>query len=143
MNRHWKGLKEDNGIYEKIIEELEVQENNFGSYMRTRVMEDSQGSYSHEEEVIGRHVSMENAETESNGRRDKKNLVTMRILQREVQRYKANNEKIMKSQEDILQSLNIFHRQLNKDSSTKQASSARQVITSRSHNRRDEHENDR
>jgi hypothetical protein len=32
-------------------------------------MEDSQGSYNHEEEVIGLHVIMGNVETESNGRR--------------------------------------------------------------------------
>jgi hypothetical protein len=42
----------------------------FGFYMRTTKMEDSQGSYSHEEEFIGLHVSMGNVETESNGRRD-------------------------------------------------------------------------
>jgi hypothetical protein len=34
-------------------------------------MEDSQGSYSHEEEFIGLHVSMGNVETKSNGRRDR------------------------------------------------------------------------
>jgi hypothetical protein len=34
-------------------------------------MEYSQGSYSHEEEFIGLHVSMGNVETESNGRRDR------------------------------------------------------------------------
>jgi hypothetical protein len=35
--------------------------------MRTIDMEDSQGYYSHEDEIIGLHVSMGNAETESNG----------------------------------------------------------------------------
>jgi hypothetical protein len=52
--------------------------------MRTRVMEDTQGYYIHEEEIIGLHVSMGNAETESNGRRDRQELVTMRSLHREV-----------------------------------------------------------
>jgi hypothetical protein len=33
-------------------------------------MEDAQGSYNHEEEIRGLHVSMGNVETESNGRRD-------------------------------------------------------------------------
>jgi hypothetical protein len=37
--------------------------------MRTRDMEDAQGSYNHEEEVKGLHVSMGNVETESNGHR--------------------------------------------------------------------------
>jgi hypothetical protein len=43
-----------------FLAELEVQENNFGSYMRTGVMEDAQGILQHEEEeVIGLHVNME------------------------------------------------------------------------------------
>jgi hypothetical protein len=37
-------------------------ERNFGSYMRTGVMEDSQGSYSHEEDIIDLHFSMGNFE---------------------------------------------------------------------------------
>jgi hypothetical protein len=75
--------------------------------MRTTVMEDAQGSYNHEEEFRGLHVSMGNAETKSNGRREEEPVewdVTMRSLQREVQRYREDNEKIMKSQEEILQS---------------------------------------
>jgi hypothetical protein len=31
--------------------------------MRTKVMEDAQGYYSHEEEFIGMHISMGNVET--------------------------------------------------------------------------------
>jgi hypothetical protein len=50
--------------------------------MRNRDMEDVKGYYSHEEEIIGLHVNMGNAKTESNGRRDRKELVTMRILQK-------------------------------------------------------------
>jgi hypothetical protein len=37
--------------------------------MRIGVMEDAQGSYNHEEEIRGLHVSMGNVETKSNGRR--------------------------------------------------------------------------
>ena len=42
-----------------------------GHYMRTRDMDDAQCSYSHEDEIRGLHVSMWNAETESNGHRIK------------------------------------------------------------------------
>jgi hypothetical protein len=111
--------------------------------MRTKVMEDAQGSYNHGEEFIGLHINMGNVETESNGRRDRKEPVTMRSLHREVQSYRDDNERIMKAQEEILQSLNMLHKQVNKDSGTKQATSARQVSTSRSHNKRDDHGNDR
>jgi hypothetical protein len=56
--------------------------------MRTRDMEDSQGSYNHEDEIIGLHINLGNAETESNGHRSKVELVelveTMRSLQKEV-----------------------------------------------------------
>jgi hypothetical protein len=38
-------------------------ERNFSSYMRTGVMEDSQGYYNHEEGMRGLHVIMGNAET--------------------------------------------------------------------------------
>jgi hypothetical protein len=78
-----------------FLAELEVQENNFGSYMRTGFMEYSQGYYNHEEEFRGLHVSMGNVETKSNGRRGRHEPITMRILQREVQRYRLDNERIM------------------------------------------------
>jgi hypothetical protein len=74
--------------------------------MRTKVIEDAQGFYSHEGEVRGLHVSMGNAKTYYNGRRDRKEPATMRILQKEVKRYRDDNEKIMKTQEEILQILN-------------------------------------
>jgi hypothetical protein len=111
--------------------------------MRTRVMEDARGYYSHEEEIIGLHVSMGNAKTESNGRRDGQEPVTMRRLHREVQRYIVDNERIMKARENILQSLNMLHKQFNKDSDTKQETSARKVSASRFHSKRDDHGNDR
>jgi hypothetical protein len=56
--------------------------NQFGFYMRTTTMEYSQDSYSHEEEFIGLHFNMGNVEAESNGRRDRQDLVTMRSLHR-------------------------------------------------------------
>jgi methyl coenzyme M reductase gamma subunit len=77
-------------------------EKNFGSYMRTKTMEHDQGSYNHKEEFIGLHVIMRNDEIEYNGRRDMNEPVNMRILQREVQIYRVDNENIMKDQEEIL-----------------------------------------
>jgi hypothetical protein len=76
--------------------------------MITRDMEDAQGSYGHEEEFRGLHVSMGSANIESNERRDRNEPVTMRILENEVQRYRVDNERIMKDQEEILQRLNMF-----------------------------------
>jgi hypothetical protein len=105
-----------------ILAELEIQKTNFSPYMRTRDMEDAQGFYNHEEEIGGLHTNMGNVETESNGRRNRQDLVTMSSLQKEVQSYRADNERIMKAQEEILQSLNMLHKQVNKDSGTKQAS---------------------
>jgi hypothetical protein len=80
---------------------------------------------------------MGNAETESNGHRSKVEPVelveTMRSLQKEVQSYRVDNERMMRAHEEILQSLNMLQKQVNKYSGTKQASSARKVATSRSH----------
>jgi hypothetical protein len=111
--------------------------------MRTTAMEDAQGSYSHEEEFRGLHVSMGNVGTKSNGRRDKHEPITMKSLQRQVQSYRVDNEKIMKTQKEILQSLNMSQKKANKDYGTKQEASARQVTASKSHSRRNEHGNDR
>jgi hypothetical protein len=83
-------------------------------------MEDSQGNYSHEEEIIGFHISMGNAKTEYNGRRDRHELVTIRIMQREVHSYRVDNQRIMKAQEEILQILNMLQNRFNKDSGTKE-----------------------
>ena len=46
-----------------FLAKLDVEESKFGSYKMNWVMEDSQGYYIHEEEVIGLNVSMWNAET--------------------------------------------------------------------------------
>jgi hypothetical protein len=74
-----------------FLAKLEVRESNFGSYMRTGVMEYAQRSYIHEEEIKGMHVNMGNVETKSNGRRDRQEPVTMRSLHREVHIYRADN----------------------------------------------------
>jgi hypothetical protein len=70
--------------------------------MRNKVMEYAQGSYIHGEEFIGLHISMGNVDIDSNGRIDKQDPVTMRILEREVQIYKDDNERIMKAHEEII-----------------------------------------
>jgi hypothetical protein len=46
-----------------FLAELEVQERKIVSYMRNKIMDDSKGYYSHEEEIIVLHISMGNAET--------------------------------------------------------------------------------
>jgi hypothetical protein len=74
---------------------------------------------------------MGNVEIESNGRRERQRNVTMRILKKEVKIYRADNERIMKAQEEILQSLNMLQNQVNKESGTKQEASARQLSASR------------
>lgn len=63
----------------------------------------------------------------------------LRSLEKEVQSYKADNERMMKAQEELLQILNMLQRQVNKGSGTKQATNARQVVASKSHDRRDDH----
>jgi hypothetical protein len=66
-------------------------ERKFSSYMRNVVMEYAQGSYNHEEEIRGLHVSMGNVEIDSNGRRDKQKSITMRSMHREMQSYIDDN----------------------------------------------------
>ena len=67
----------------------------------------------------------------------------MRSLKRKMHIYRVDNENIMKSREEILQSLNMLHKQANKDSNTNPTISVRQVPASRSHRRRDDHGNER
>jgi hypothetical protein len=102
----------------RFIPELEVPENNFGSYTRTRFFEDAHEYYIHEEEIKVFHVGMGNFETKSNGRRDMQEHVTMKILHTEVQNYRHDHERIMKDQKDIIQSLNMLNNKFNKDSDT-------------------------
>jgi hypothetical protein len=67
--------------------------------MRNKFVEHDHGSYIHEEEVIGLHVSMGNSKTNSNGRKGKHESVTMKIMQREAHSYREDNETIMKVEE--------------------------------------------
>jgi hypothetical protein len=67
----------------------------------------------------------------------------MRSLHREVKSYRDDNERIMKAHEEMLQSLNMLHKQANKEYGTKQATSDRKVSTSSSHNKMDYHGDDR
>jgi hypothetical protein len=92
---------------------LEVQRSNWFLYDKQKI-EHSQGSYIHEEEFIGLHVNMGNGETESNGRRDIKDPVTMRGFHREVNIYRDDNERIMNTWEEILHILNMFAKESQK-----------------------------
>jgi hypothetical protein len=74
------------------------------------------------------YVSMGNARTKSNGHREGKVeniylLETVKILQSDVWRYKVGNERIMRTQEEkrnintqLLQSLNMLQRRMDKES---------------------------
>jgi hypothetical protein len=66
----------------------------------------------------------------------------MRSLYREVQSYRVDNERIMKAQEEIIQSLNLLHKQVKKDYGTEQVTSGRKVISSRCQRKRDDFGND-
>jgi hypothetical protein len=89
-----------------IFAELEIHEKIFVSYMRTKDMEDSKGSYNNEYDIRGLHVNMGNVEFESNGHRRKLEAVelveTMRSLQKEVHIYRVDNDRMIISQEDLL-----------------------------------------
>jgi predicted RNase H-like nuclease (RuvC/YqgF family) len=103
--------------------------------MRTREMDDAQGSYNHEDEIKGLHISLGNVETESNGHRSRVEYVklakTMKRLQREVKSYKEENERLIRAQKEqnqintqLRQSLNNLRRQPNKYSGTKHATTS-------------------
>jgi hypothetical protein len=53
----------NSNYYMHISCSIRVTKRNFSSYMRNGVMEDAQGYYSHEEQIISLHASMGNAET--------------------------------------------------------------------------------
>jgi len=71
-------------LHAHFLVEFEVHEGIFGSHMRTKDMEDAQGSYNHEEEIRGLHVSMGNAETKSNGRRGSEELMELDVTMRSL-----------------------------------------------------------
>ena len=68
-------------------------------------MEDTQGDYIHEDEIIGMYVNIGNEGTNSNrhgeGKEEIMNLVdhTIKSLQKDVQSYKDGNERLIKSKE--------------------------------------------
>ena len=67
-------------------------------------MEDTQGAYIWEDEIRGMYDHMGNEDTNSNahgeGKEEIMNLVeTIKILQKDVQSYKDDNERLMKSKE--------------------------------------------
>ena len=66
--------------------------------------DDAHNPYDHEEDVMGENVRVRNDETDSNGRRYQDTppefATTMRILRVEMQSYRADNEKLVKAQED-------------------------------------------
>jgi hypothetical protein len=64
-------------------------------------MEDTQGDYTHEDEIRGMYVNIGNEGTNSNGHGEGKeesmNLVeTIKSLQKDVRSYKDDNERLMK-----------------------------------------------
>ena len=66
--------------------------------------DDAQNSYEYEEDVMVENIHVGNAETESNGRRFEDTpsnfAATMRSLRVEMQSYRANNERLVKAQEE-------------------------------------------
>jgi hypothetical protein len=77
-------------------------------------MEEGEGAFSHDMEVEGHNTRVGNAETDSNGCKEKGKQETLikiaRSLNMEVQSYKAYNERLMREKSQInarvLQSLN-------------------------------------
>jgi hypothetical protein len=65
-------------LHEHFLSKFRAIGRNFGSYMRITTMDDAQGSYSNEEEFKGLHDRIGNAKAKSNGRRDRKDPVTVR-----------------------------------------------------------------
>jgi predicted RNase H-like nuclease (RuvC/YqgF family) len=90
-------------------------------------MEDAQRTYIHEDEVRGLYFNMGNQGTKSNGHREGKeesmNLVeTIKSLQKYVQSYKDDNERLMKSKEQqegfnikLMKSLDRIEKKMDKE----------------------------
>ena len=72
--------------------------------MRTYNMNDAHDPYEHEADAMGENIRVGNAETRSSGRRYLETppdiAATMRILRVELQRYREDNERMIKSQEE-------------------------------------------
>jgi seryl-tRNA synthetase len=101
--------------------------------MRIEEMEEGEGASSHDKEAEGHNTRVGNAETNSNGckeRGEKETLLeTIRSLKIEVQSYKADNERLMREKSQInarvLQILNQSQRQMKKGSNSKQEEEGR------------------
>ena len=87
-------------------------------------MNDAQDPYEHKEDVMGESICVGKAETESNGRKFQDTppyfATTIRSLRVEMQSYRADNERLVKAQEEqnqlnaaMLQSLTDIQRQMN------------------------------
>ena len=92
-------------------------------------MNDAQDPYEHEEDAMGGNVRVGNDETKSNGRSFQHTppdfAATMRSLRVEMQSYRANNEILVKAQEEqnqlnaaMLQSLTDIQRWMNSGGQT-------------------------
>jgi hypothetical protein len=98
-------------------------------------MEYAQGAYNHEYEIRGMYVNIGNEGTNSNGHGEGKeesmNLVeTIKILQKDVQSYKDDNERLMKSKEqqegfniNLMQSLDIIEKKMDKENDSSKSGS--------------------
>ena len=87
-------------------------------------MNDAHDPYEPETDAMGDNIQIENAKTESNGRRNQETppdiTATMRNLRVELQSYREHNERIIKAQEEqnqlnvaMLHSLTDIQRQIN------------------------------
>jgi hypothetical protein len=98
-------------------------------------MEYAQRDYNHEDEIRGMYVSMGNEGTNSNGHGEGKeesmNLVeTIKSLQKDVQSYKVDNERLMKAKEQqegfnikLMQSLDIIEKKMDKETESRKSGS--------------------
>jgi FtsZ-binding cell division protein ZapB len=101
--------------------------------MRIEKMEEGEGASIHDKEAKGQNTIVGNAETDSNGckgKGEKETLIEMvRSLKMEVQRYKEENERLMREKSHInarvLQSLNQLQRQTKKGSNSIQEEEGR------------------
>jgi hypothetical protein len=103
----------------------------------TRIGVNTQGDYNHEYEIKGMYVHLGIEGTNSNGHGEGKdeNLnmeETIRKLQNDVQSYKVDNEKLMKSKEkqeefnmNLMQSLDIIENKLDKENGSCKSGSHR------------------
>jgi hypothetical protein len=96
-------------------------------------MEEGEGASSHDKEVEGLNTRIGNVETDSNGckeRGEEETLIeTVKSLKIEVQRYKEDNERLMREKIQInsrvLQSLNQLQSQMKKGSNSKKEEEGR------------------